>query len=758
MTVSTTERWNLPLPPNSTLIATFPQMVRHQSNELEKRLPPAITGEVHTQLAPTVTAMSDAKANASQALTLSTRATTRQNALESRQADLESRQAGLELIAGTDPEGLTDGTVQNLVANTATATRAAVEAAATERLAPTTVFSRDYCTEDGVTDDGPGLLAALQDLVAAGGGDLVLTPGRPRLVNTAAVVTVTDPRARLRIIGTGAPILAGPDVVEVIGARGTMAQLSGGDAAYTAPVLGATTLNVAADLRAELTPGDWIMVWSSDVDNPERPTQYMSGEEARVKTVTAGALTLDRPIRLARTAGATRRLYRLNLAQTPRFVDLDVTLNDAGARQIALQVEYAYRPETTGFRATGRTGRYGVRYSQVIGGRINGSEVTDLYDAANGAGPNGIAHLLNGCIGVVVDGALGTRVRHGFDVNSYSSPGLPGLVSRDNVTNDTGGVETYSAPTSIHHARGTILNRPIAINCGGGVHTRGFNTTIRDFTPVGGQAAKPAEWDGTRHVPSGIAVGETDSLPAGEGGAGEGLVIENYDPRLLRADWAPISWADRRGPGTSITGPTFVDVPGVIMSDSAVRPNGPLGNADLALGGIVGYSANWEWQQGSAGVVIQANKFHRPTGSISTTRTPVVVPANIDVSAVWEARGNPSVGNCLFGRGSEDGTLSAGYFLAVAADGTATLGKRVAGNSTTLATSTAGAVVAGDLVTLRMHGRSIIALVNGLAVASALDASVKGPGRAGFWFRNAGGDGWYASRFRIVDLDMATAV
>lgn len=48
--MSTTPKFGFPLPPDNSLIATFPQVVRHQSEQLEDKLPEAVNDEVRGQL------------------------------------------------------------------------------------------------------------------------------------------------------------------------------------------------------------------------------------------------------------------------------------------------------------------------------------------------------------------------------------------------------------------------------------------------------------------------------------------------------------------------------------------------------------------------------------------------------------------------------------------------------------------------------------------------------------------------------------
>lgn len=401
----------------------------------------------------------------------------------------------------------------------------------------------DFCEGDGVTDDGPNIQRAVDSLLAQGGGELRFTPGRTYYWNTDVVVSAPD--VDVKIVMTGAKVVAGPSAVNILTLTGSREEL-GGKATFNATQRGDTVLPTPVNLTESLSVGDWIMVWSTDIDNKERPTDYLSGEEAVVVAVTASQIEIDRPLRFTHSQRAQRRLFKFGMTR-PTIEGGHFELHNDGERQVGLAVRYALNPRVTDVSVSGKSGRYGVHIDQSIDPKVKNVSGEDIYDAAHGRAPNGVALYLNGIIGGTVDGAKGIRCRHAVDINSYSSRAKPGLVSREMVVNNVEAVETYSPGWTTHHARKVTFNDPVSINCGGGGQIRGYDTTLRRPRVIGGNETKPREWDGPRFVPAGIAFGETDSLPQGEGRAAEKVRIESPVFEDLPDGWSEMSFSDDKG-------------------------------------------------------------------------------------------------------------------------------------------------------------------------------------------------------------------
>lgn len=406
------------------------------------------------------------------------------------------------------------------------------------------VFLSDYCAEDGTVDDGPNIQRAVDDLVRRGGGELRFTPGKEYYWDTD--VRVTAPGVAISVAMTGARALVGPSAVNVLALEGIRTQV-GGSAAYGQTDVGDRTIPTAPGVADSFSVGDWIMVWSSDVDNRERPSDYLSGEEAVVVKVSTSEITIDRPLRLVHKRRGQRRLFKLGMTIGPRIQGGAFELAPDGERQVAVTMRYAFAPIVNDVRVAGKAGRYGVLIDQSIDPRISGVSGEDIYDAANGTAPNGAAICMNGVIGGLIDKSRGTRCRHAVDINSFSSRTNPGFVSRDVEVNDVEAIETYGPGWTTHHVRDVIFRNPISLNCGGGGQLRGLGTTLIAPHIKGGNTSKPSEWDRPRYVAAGIAFGETDSLPQGRGFAAKRVVIDKPIFEDLPKGWSDMTFSDKRG-------------------------------------------------------------------------------------------------------------------------------------------------------------------------------------------------------------------
>ncbi|CAN5668111.1 hypothetical protein BH09ACT8_BH09ACT8_15630 [soil metagenome] len=609
-------------------------------------------------------------------------------------------------------------------------------------------FASEFCAEDGVTDDGPALVALFNDLVAANGGTLIFTPGKSYLINTTIDVDVTG--IHLDIIGNGAKLLGGDAVLRVLYIHGSMTQLTGGDDAYLQTAVGHTALTTTQDVSGYVVAGDELMIWSSDLDNPERTT-YMSGELIGVTSATSSSITLDRKIILTHTSGATRRLYKMAFSKSIRITDLVVIASNAVAQGL-IRVENAANITVSAVKASGKNADYGVHIRNSRNVLIENVELVDIYDAAATSSNNvdGPGIVLVGCVGAVVRRVRSVRCRHAVDVSTASSLDLPGLISLNIAVEDSHAIHAWAPPFTTHHARNVVFNRCVAEDSGGGFFQRAIGWTMRDCTVIGGHADKPPEWVDNRTLPSALAIGESNLLPNGQGYAGSRVTIDNFTSKNLPSDWSRITWSDLPGSEVSISGPDVVVAPGVLISDSGNRADGSAGSADLAYGGLMQLT----WNATSSGFAIVSSKFGRTgsggTGNVATLSTDFA--ADIEVSATWNVIGSNTNGSALYCRGSSASSNPDAYFLSVAATGTPLLVKRVSGTTTTLATGANGSVVAGDRIALRVIGRHLQALVNGKIALEVDDTSIPSSGRIGFWFRGSVGDGWAASKFVVKSI------
>jgi hypothetical protein len=611
--------------------------------------------------------------------------------------------------------------------------------------APGTIYAADYCAEDGTTDDGPNLQQAFDDLVGAGGGVLALTPGKTYVIDTD--VDVDAAGVTVDVAGSQAVIAAGANAEKIITIQGSSTPLPGDNSAFTLAAVGDNRIETSSDLRGDVSAGDYLMIWSSNIDNGERPDQYRSGEFARVVNVTGDAIVLDRSVQLDHVGAAERRLFRIDPAKV-KLSDLTVILHDGGQRQVPLTIRHGIGVNVSRFSASGKAGRYGLYLNQCMNVRLDEITVEDIYDANSSAEVNGYGIYLGGVVDAKVVQPRATRCRHAVDIGSYSSVTLPGVVSMDIAVEDGTGIGTWAPAWSTHHARRVSFTRIRSLRCGGGALIRAIGWAIRDFTMTGYHTDKPDEWSTARYNPAVIGIGESSALPNGLGDAGSDVVIDNLTYSGILEEWPVFAWSDAPGDKVSITGPGVPIAPDVVFSDSADRRDGPAGKADLRRGGRQSRS-QWRWQQSADkdGVVIANRRFARLDAFIGHgLRTNADVPADAEISATWDSVGKTETSNGLFLRGSNENTVRNGYFLGVKSDGSVGIYRRVDGNSSAdLAGAGAGTVADGDRIALRVMRRQIQALVNGSVVAEVTDTAITGPGRAGFYFRSAGGDEWEAS-------------
>ncbi|MFW0149678.1 hypothetical protein ACNUDN_07580 [Mycobacterium sp. smrl_JER01] len=293
--------------------------------------------------------------------------------------------------------------------------------------------------------------------------------------------------------------------------------------------------------------GDWLMLWSSDVDNEERPGEYLSGEGAIVAGIASKRIELDRPLRFAHTGAAERRIFRFGMVIEPSVEGGRFKLHNKGNRQVAVTLRYGVGPSVSDIHVSGKSGRYGIHIDQCVDSTVSRASAEDIYDAANGQAPNGVGLYLNGVVGATVNGVLGVRCRHAVDINSFSSRTHPGLVSRDVVVNGVRAIGTYGPGWTTHHVRRVVFNEPASIDCGGGGQLRGYDSTVIRPWVEGGNDTKPPEWNARRYVPSGIAFGETNSLPPGEGFAAEKVYVRSPRFKRLPKGWREVSFSDNAG-------------------------------------------------------------------------------------------------------------------------------------------------------------------------------------------------------------------
>lgn len=125
-----------------------------------------------------------AESAATRSATSAEHADTRAGAAQADVVTVTARVSALEKREALDPASIADGQTANLILNEETLARAAVDAAISkivEEGAGTIYASTRGVVADGATDDHPAIQALIEELAAAGGGRIILPPGKIRL-------------------------------------------------------------------------------------------------------------------------------------------------------------------------------------------------------------------------------------------------------------------------------------------------------------------------------------------------------------------------------------------------------------------------------------------------------------------------------------------------------------------------------------------------------------------------------------------------
>lgn len=160
--------------------------------------------------------------------------------------------------------------------------------------------------------------------------------------------------------------------------------------------------------------------------------------------------------------------------------------------------------------------------------------------------------------------------------------------------------------------------------------------------------------------------------------------------------------------------PVLPPTPVVLASDSFNRANtaaGTLGVTDGAMGGAAGLA----WT-GAVQLQIISNQVGATT--LTTTRFPRINAGQADLRAEVQILG--ALGGGVIVRATDDQNY---YSAVVSSNGALQLEKRVAGATSTIAGTAAGAVKLGDKVALKAAGNTLKAFINGAETLSGDDVS-----------------------------------
>lgn len=359
-------------------------------------------------------------------------------------------------------------------------------------------------------DDAPALQAAVDaaEVIATGTGRVqTVDLGRRAWVN-AGTTAITVNASKVRLEGLPGCEISGPNlpaytpVIAFAGSISTDVTTITGDIAR-----GALTVTVAS--ASGLAVGDVLLIRSTELFNPDK-AQYTKGEMVDVAGVAGTTVTLAAPTRDSYTASGETI-----------SVDVITPLEDVGLRHVRVVGSGV----TNGYAVTMRyCDGIDVDHVQIIDGKQEGMSIshsrhiTVADSSATGSDQTGLGYgvLLTGCEDAVIERFRGRGNRHSVDASNNLSSGI----SRDITFRSVRAYHDLSAGISTHGGTQFVTIEDChTYGCGGGIVTRGSDTTI-DRCTVNGSASTAESYF------HGILIGDASDT-SGDGIGGTNLTIRD---------------------------------------------------------------------------------------------------------------------------------------------------------------------------------------------------------------------------------------
>jgi hypothetical protein len=293
---------------------------------------------------------------------------------------------------------------------------------------------------------------------------------------------------------------------------------------------GATTITTAGS--GTLVAGDIITLRSSaEPFNPDRPTEYLKGEIARVAAVSGTTVTLESPTLYSYsvtgntvTVGRITPVTRLTILH-PSIIGAGS--GDGGTAQIGVYVRYfddctIVRPHVVSAKRSGVVGMTGYNL-KVTGGSVEDCNETGLGYGIRALSVDGVTFAYN----------KGRRNRHTLDADSFAPtspiPSRNVFYFRNEAEDDSSaGISTHGGCDIAHVAHN------ITRNCGGGFVLRGRANTVV-YNEVHGSKTHGENSESYQHA---YLFGDDTPHAFGLGLVGIDLVFENNFADISNPRWA----------------------------------------------------------------------------------------------------------------------------------------------------------------------------------------------------------------------------
>ena len=293
---------------------------------------------------------------------------------------------------------------------------------------------------------------------------------------------------------------------------------------------GSITLPFSRLPSQTLKEGDWIQLKTSgQVNNPNRPGEYVKGELQRVLQVNGNTVTLAGSLRDDYTVDSSFLLYKLNVLKNVVIDGFNIRAHpDASGQQEVFAIQDVDGLVIRNLNASGPAGYYGLGVFRSVNILIEHVTVERVYDALTSSNRNGYGLHMSGVENVTIRDIIGRHNRHAIDFGQFStSYPVPRHIVIDRGLFYGG----YAAALGTHNAQDLQIKNVTVEGSNGGIHIRGGDVTIEGFRFYGATYRIPPDVPGwtSPEIGGAIFVGEESSKEGDNrvGPAGTRLTIKD---------------------------------------------------------------------------------------------------------------------------------------------------------------------------------------------------------------------------------------